>query len=66
MNDNDGYDAEANSYGCWKLAIRTLRLEKIRAGEAVPRPDDQEEMEVAREAGFKIGPLSPQNKYEDK
>jgi hypothetical protein len=53
-NDNDGYNAEANSYECWKLAIRSMRLDEIRAGRATPRTDDPEEMEAAREAGFKI------------
>lgn len=52
--DNDGYDAEANAYGCWKLAIRAMRLDEIRAGRATPRTDDLEEMEVAREAGFQV------------
>ena len=53
-NDNDDYNAEANAYGCWKLAIRELRLDEIRAGRATPRIDDAEEMEVAREAGFQF------------
>lgn len=53
-NDNDGYDADANAYGCWKLAIRSMRLDAIKSGKAMPRVDDPEEMEVAREAGFQI------------
>jgi len=53
-NENDGYDAADNAYGCYKLAIRTLRLEGIRAGRITPRIDDAEEMEVAREAGFHV------------
>jgi len=52
--ENDGYDAEANAYGCWKLAIRSMRLDEIRAGRATPRTDDAEEMEAAREAGFQV------------
>jgi hypothetical protein len=53
-NENDGYDAADNTYGCWKLATRMLRLDEIKAGRAMPRLDDAEEMEVAREAGFQI------------
>lgn len=53
-NDNDSYDASANAYGCWKLAIRSMRLDAIRAGKAMPCLDDPEEMEVARQAGFQI------------
>jgi len=52
--ENDDYNAEANAYECWKLAIRSMRLDEIRAGRATPRTDDLEEMEVAREAGFQI------------
>jgi hypothetical protein len=48
MNDNDGYNAEANAYECWKLAIRSMRLDEIRAGRATPRTDDAEEMEAKK------------------
>jgi len=54
LEESDGYNAEANAYGCWKLAIRLMRLDEIRAGRATPRMDDPEEMEAAREAGFKF------------
>jgi len=54
LEESDDYNAEANAYGCWKLAIRSMRLDEIRAGRATPRVDDVEEMEVAREAGFQI------------
>lgn len=53
-NDNDTYNADDNAYGCWKLAIRSMRLDAIRAGKAMPNLDDVEEMEVARQAGFMI------------
>lgn len=53
-NDNDGYDASDNAYGCWKLATRMLRLDAIKSGRASPNLDDAEELEVARQAGFQI------------
>lgn len=53
-DDNDTYDANDNAYACWKLAIRSMRLDAIRAGKAMPSLDDAEEMEVARQAGFQI------------
>ena len=52
--EDDGYDAAKNSYGCWELWRREMRLEGIRAGKFSPRLDDTEEMEAAREAGFMI------------
>lgn len=52
--NDDGYDASDNAYGCWKLAIRSMRLDAIRAGKAMPNLDDVEEMEVARQAGFQV------------
>lgn len=54
LEESDDYNAEANAYECWKLAIRAMRLDEIRAGRATPRADDPEEMEVARQAGFQI------------
>jgi len=53
-NEPDTYNAADNAYGCWKLAIRSMRLDEIRAGRATPRTDDAEEMEIARQAGFQI------------
>lgn len=53
-NENDGYDAAENGAKCYTLAIRSIRLEEIKAGRLMPRPDDPEEMEVARQAGFLI------------
>ena len=53
-NEADGYDAADNSYGCWKLAMRMLRLDAIKSGKATPNLSDPEEMEVARQAGFHI------------
>jgi hypothetical protein len=53
-NEADGYDAADNSYGCWKLAMRMLRFDAIKAGKATPNLSDPEELEVAKQAGFQI------------
>ena len=53
-NDNDGYDADDNGTKCYGLALRELRLQGIRVGKYNPNPDDEEEMEAAREGGFQI------------
>jgi hypothetical protein len=29
MDTDKQYDADANAYGCWKLATRMLRLDEI-------------------------------------
>ena len=47
MHDHDTYDAADNSSKSYALAIRTIRLDKIRLGLIAPRPDDAEEMEAA-------------------
>lgn len=48
MIDREPYDADVNAYGCWKLAIREIRLRGIREGTYQPRPDDPEEMDAAK------------------
>lgn len=53
-NVNDGYDADDNGTKCYGLALRELRLQGIRLGKYNPNPDDEEEMEAAREGGFQI------------
>lgn len=53
-NDNGGYDATDNGMKCHGLALRELRLQGIRSGKYNPNPDDDEEMEAAREGGFQI------------
>lgn len=52
--NDDGYDATDNGTKCYGLALRELRLQGIRAGKYNPNPDDEEEMEAAREGGFQI------------
>lgn len=54
MSELHDYDAELNGAKCYNLAIRMIRMQKIRAGELTPRTDDPEEMEAAREGGFQI------------
>lgn len=49
--DPNTYDAAANAYGCWKLAIREIRLRGIREGKYQPRPDNPEEVEAAKSRG---------------
>lgn len=51
MIDRETYDADANAYGCWKLAIREIRLRGIREGKYQPRPDNPEEVEAAKSRG---------------
>lgn len=46
--DPNTYDAAANAYGCWKQAIREIRLRGIREGKYQPRPDDPEEIQAAQ------------------
>jgi hypothetical protein len=53
-SETDGYDAADNTFKCYSLGIRTMRLEGIKAGRLTPRLDDPEELEVARQAGFHI------------
>lgn len=53
-SDNDEYDAANNGEKCYSLAIRSIRLQKIRAGQLAPRVDDPEELEAAKEGGFQI------------
>ena len=53
-SETDGYDAADNTFKCYSLGIRTMRLEGIKAGRLAPRLDDPEELEVARQAGFQI------------
>lgn len=43
------YDAADNTARCYDLAIRAIRLQKIREGEFAPRPNDSEEMEAYRQ-----------------
>jgi hypothetical protein len=50
MGKQDDYDAAKNSHGCYALALREIRLEKIRSGLFQPRVDDPEEMDAARVA----------------
>jgi hypothetical protein len=53
-SETDGYDAADNTFKCYSLGIRTMRLEAIKAGKATPNLNDEEELEVARQAGFLI------------
>lgn len=53
-SDNDEYDAANNGAKCYSLAIRSIRLQKIKAGELAPRLDDPEELGIARQSGFQI------------
>lgn len=52
--DYADYNAGLNGQRSYELAMRTIRLNGIRAGQYAPRPDDAEEMEAAREAGLVI------------
>lgn len=54
MERADEYDADDNGAKCYGLALRQIRLQGIRNGKYIPNPQDEEEMEVAREAGFQI------------
>jgi hypothetical protein len=58
-SDNDDYDAKANAFGCYTLAIRECRLNGIREGRISPDPNDPEEMETAIKAGWKV--IEPQH-----
>lgn len=58
-NDNDDYDANANAFGCYALAIRECRLNGIREGRIAPDPKDPEEVETARNAGWTV--IEPQH-----
>lgn len=53
-NENDGYDAADNTFQSYAYGIRMMRLDGISAGRISPRLDDEEELEVARQAGFQI------------
>ena len=57
-NDDDGYCAATNGARCYTLAIREIRLEKIRSGLLNPREDDAEEMEAAGSAAQPQFPAS--------
>ncbi len=52
MKDNeradDAYCASTNGAACYALAIREIRLGKIRLGLFQPRDDDPEEMAAAQ------------------
>lgn len=50
----DAYDPSADFWGSWALAVRCRRLDLIREGKAEPDLDDEEEVQVALEAGFQI------------
>lgn len=50
----DTYDPLDNAFKSYSVAIRALRLQGIREGKLEPRLDDEEEVAVAVEAGFKI------------
>ena len=52
MHDHDTYDAADNSSKSYALAIRTIRLDKIRLGLIAPRPDDAELNTKAKIAGM--------------
>ena len=54
MSGLDNYDADKNSFGCYAVAIRALRLEGVRAGSFRPNLDDPEEVAAALEQGFLI------------
>lgn len=41
------YDWADNAKGCYDEAIAALRIEKVRAGECLPRPDRPEEIEAS-------------------
>lgn len=53
-NENDNYDAADNGAKCYNLAVRMIRLERIRSGKTEPNLSDPEEVEAAREGGFQI------------
>lgn len=57
VSGEDGYDPADDGRKSHALAVRELRLEGIRAGKYQPRPDDAEEMRVAREAGLVVDPV---------
>ena len=50
--DTDGYCAATNGARCYTLAIREMRLQKIREGIYQPNMDDPEEVEAARQCGW--------------
>lgn len=54
MSESNNYDPTDNGVKCYNLAIRTLRLNGISEGRFEPDLDDEEEVQVALEAGFKI------------
>lgn len=37
----ESYDAHANTSGCYSLAVRCIREQKVRCGEYPPRNEDE-------------------------
>ena len=52
------YDPADNSAKCYALAIRAIRLDKIRSGLLQPRPDDAEEVAAAASAPVVVFPAA--------
>lgn len=47
LTDDDVYDSRDNASKCYALALRQIRLEKIRSGLYRPNENDPEEMAAA-------------------
>lgn len=61
-NHDAEYDPARNSSGCYALAVREIRLEKIRSGLLNPRDGDPEEAEAAAQSRAIRPELSKQHR----